>query len=218
MIKLPDVTLIALSSIKIPETIHALEISMREIEFADVKLVTDKEFQHAHIKRELCPLMDNVDKYNEYAFLHLGDHISTSHALIIQYDSWVIRPTLWRNDWLWWDYIGAGWKIVPDAYIANNGERVRVGNGGFSLRSKRLMTLPKEKGWELRSEQGWKNEDGNIVCYWRKEFLEMGIKYAPIDVAVHFSFENELEENCEVDSFGFHKNIRWGWQKEIPLK
>jgi len=60
-------------------------------------------------------------------------------------------------------------------------------------------------GWEVREEQGWKNEDGNICCYYRKEMLENGIKYAPLEVAVKFSYENTIPENVGVTPFGFHR-------------
>ena len=218
MINLPDVTLIALTSIKIPQTISALEKSYSGIKFGDVKLVTDKEFCHKNIKREVCPPMNNIDEYNYYCFVELGKHVDTTHALVIQHDSWILRHWLWDNDWLKWDYLSAPWPIVENSYIANNGERVRVGNGGFSLRSKLLMDIPKINNWGLRSEQGWSNEDGNICCYWRKEFLELKIKYAPVEVAARFSFENETPENREMDDiFGFHKNVRYSWIKELGL-
>lgn len=218
MINLSDVTLIALTSIKIPETIRALEYSYRGINFGAVKLVTDKEFCHAKIKKEYCPPMVNIDEYNRYAFLELGSHVDTSHALVIQHDSSIIYPESWDNNWLNFDYLGAPWCIPQDSfsYRANNGELVRVGNGGFSLRSKLLMGIPKICGWELREDHGFKNEDGNIVCYWRKEFLERKIKYAPVEVAARFSYENEVPENQNIDKFfGFHKNLRWSMAKEL---
>jgi len=215
MINLPDVTLIALTSIKIPETINAIEYSYFGIKFGDVKLVTDKEFHHAKIKREVCPPMNNIDAYNEYAFLHWGDHVQTSHALCIQYDGFVIYPNKWDFAWLNYDYIGSPWGIVENTYMANDGTRARVGNGGLSLRSQDLMRLPKMMGWELRQEQGYYNEDGNICCYHRSEMLQQGVKYAPVEVAARFAYENEVPENQGIKSFGFHKHLRKEWMEEL---
>lgn len=217
-IELPQVTLIALTSIKIPETIHAMEISMRGIDFGDVVLVTDKDFYHAKIRHDMCPPMNDINAYNEYCFLHLGEHVKTSHALVVQYDSWILRPQCWEDHFLDFSYIGAPWPVVENSYMANNGERSRVGNGGFSLRSAELMRMPSRKGWPLRQEQGYFNEDGNICSYYRKEFLEQGIKYAPVEVAARFSYENEVLENQGVSTFGFHKNLRVSWYGEVPLK
>jgi len=37
--------------------------------------------------------------------------------------------------------------------------------------------------------------------------LENGIKYAPIEVAAKFSYENDVPENKDIkDFFGFHKH------------
>lgn len=214
-IQLPDVTLIALSSIKIPETIRSLEYSMRGIDFGAVKLVTDVPFFHAKIKRENCEPMRNIDEYNDYCFRHLGNHVETDFALVTQYDSAVLNPNSWEDEWMTLDYIGAPFPLPTDdfSYRANNGEIVRVGNGGFSLRSKKLMDIPKKMNWELREDHGFKNEDGQLTTYYRKELLELGIKYAPVEVAAKFSFENNVQENVHIDKpFGFHKNIRAEWR------
>lgn len=215
MINLPDVTLIALTSIKIPETINAIECSYFGIKFGDVKLVTDKEFYHSKIRREYCPPMNDIDAYNEYCFLHLGDHVFTSHMLIVQHDGFVIYPNKWDDSWLRYDYIGAPFAIVPNAYVTDYGERVRVGNGGFSLRSSHMMRTPKLMGWKLREQQGWKNEDGQFTNYYRKEFLGLGFKYAPVEVAARFSYEVEVEENAGIKPFGFHKHLRKEWMEEL---
>lgn len=219
MINLPDVTLIALSSIKIQETINAMQFSMRGIDFGDAVLVTDVKFSHPTIRRENGPRMSNIDDYNVYAFKYLGLHVQTKYALVIQYDSCVIFPELWSDEWLRFDYIGAPWGLPIDdfSYRANNGEVVRVGNGGFSLRSQRLMRIPHIYDWKIREDHGYFNEDGNIVCYFRQEMLDLGIKYAPVEVAAHFSYENEVPENQGIKSFGCHKHIRWEWKEELGL-
>jgi hypothetical protein len=37
--------------------------------------------------------------------------------------------------------------------------------------------------------------------------LENGIKYAPIEVAAKFSYENDVPENMHIkEFFGFHRN------------
>jgi hypothetical protein len=120
-----------------------------------------------------------------------------------------LNPELWNNRWLEWDYCGAPWPVVENSYMANDGTRALQGNGGFSLRSKKICELPSKMKWELREEQGWKNEDGNICCYWRKEMLENGIKYAPVNVSSIFSYENPVIENNfgRIKTFGFHRNI-----------
>ena len=141
-------------------------------------------------------------------FLELGSYIQTSYCLYIQDHAKILDYTLWNDEWLQYSYIGAPWAIVPNAYMANDGTRSRVGNGGFSLRKSDVMNIPKENHWYLREEQGWKNEDGQICCYWRKEMLENGIRYAPIEVAAKFSYESPVKENNygKIKTFGFHRN------------
>jgi hypothetical protein len=37
--------------------------------------------------------------------------------------------------------------------------------------------------------------------------LDNGIKYAPLDVACKFSYENTIPENIGIKPFGFHRNM-----------
>lgn len=209
-LNIPDVTVIAVSSIFLKETIDALEFSCNNINFGEVKLVAHykPDFLPQNIKYEYCNKLNNIDDYNEYIFINLFNHVKTPYALLIQHDGYVINYKKWSNEFLEYDYIGAPWMWMSNSYICyDTGEHVRVGNGGFSLRSSKLLRLPKEKGWYLKEEQGWKNEDGNIACYWRKEMLENGIKYAPVEIAARFSYENDVPENLNIkEFFGFHKN------------
>ena len=209
MIDLKDVTLLAISSIRIPGMIQSLEICSKEINFGVIKLISHERpnFLPEYIQFEQCSQIKDIDDFNYYMFLEMGKHVSTSHCLIVQDHAYILNPEKWNNAWLNYDYIGSPWRIVENSYISNDYTRSRVGNGGFSLRSKKLLDLPKKMGWNLREEQGWKNEDGNICCYWKKEMLSKGIKYAPLELAVHFGFENVIEENKYIKPFGFHRNL-----------
>ena len=138
----------------------------------------------------------------------MSRYVPTSHCLLIQYDSCIINPELWDDSWLQYDYIGAPWPYKDDAYIIDEtGEHIRVGNGGFSLRSKKLLDAPERFNLRLTHKQGYYNEDSNICEYHRKELLALGIKYAPIEVAAKFSYENDVPENKDTKTFGFHKNL-----------
>jgi hypothetical protein len=212
MIDLPDVTLIAASGTNIDKTIGALLWSCKNINFTSVKLITHQKPDNLpeNIEFEQSSfIMNSYNKYNEYMFLEMEKHVNTSHCLVIQHDGFVIHPDLWNNEWLSIDYLGAPWAIRENAYMANNGERARIGNGGFSLRSRFLLGLPKKLGLYLTQEQNYFCEDGNINCYWRKELLNAGIKYGTIKMASHFSFETEVEENKTIlETFGFHAHLR----------
>lgn len=205
--KLDNVTLIAVTGTDALATIESLRKCYSLLDFAEVKLVTDQiKICNDHniiIEYPSHPL-NSYYNYNNYTFRELGDHVQTSHCLLVQYDSWILRPELWDDGWLQYDYIGAPWPIKENSYICHDlNERVRVGNGGFSLRSKKLLDIPKQYNIPLTQEQGYFNEDGNACVYHRKQLLELGIKYAPIEVAAVFSHELDVAES--VLSFGFHR-------------
>jgi len=210
-IQIPDVTLLAVSSIKIPETILALQKSYTYIDFGCVKLITHEcpDNLPDEITFEKCPELNDIMKYNRFIFKELYQYVNTSHCLVIQYDSWVLNPELWDNDWLQYDFCGAPWEWRTNSYLTDGGERVRVGNGGFSIRSRILLSAPKKLGLELEQRQGYWNEDGNLTVYHRDKLLSYGIKYATVEVAARFSYENPVPENNfgKTKTFGFHKNM-----------
>jgi len=88
--------------------------------------------------------------------------------------------------------------------MTKKGEHVRVGNGGFSLRSKKLLDIPTKFNMPFLEDRGFYNEDGNICVYNRDFLLNFGIKYATIDVAAKFSREIFLPEYKDIVTFGFH--------------
>jgi len=84
------------------------------------------------------------------------------------------------------------------------GNLISVGNGGFSLRSKRLLKLPTELNIQWRWYYGYCNEDGFISVYNRHILEEHGCRFAPVEIAVLFSHETEFEETKNIRPFGFH--------------
>jgi Protein of unknown function (DUF5672) len=206
MLKIPNTTLIAVSSVKIEATIFALQASTAGIEFESVKLVTHDKPKDlpGSITYEQCPKINNLDEYSKFVIYDLTKHVETAHCLLIQHDGFVLRPEKWENEFLNWDYIGAPWKVSPDSYIDRHGEHIRVGNGGFSLRSKNLLEIPSKFSMPFLEERGFYNEDGNICVYNRDFLLSHGIKYAPVEVASRFSKESYIPEYANMETFGFH--------------
>lgn len=209
---LKDVTLLAYETR--PENTNNVILSLQKccesLDFYEVKLISDVKPNNLPdgIIWEYAPHINEINDFNRYMFLEVYKHVKSSHMLYVHDHSYILNYDLWDDNWLEWDYIGCPWKLMPDAYICHaTGEHVRNGNGGFSLKSYKIMSLPKEKGWELRQEQSYYNEDGNYCVYWRKEMLENGIKYAPVEVAARFAFENVVPENIGIKPFGFHRNL-----------
>jgi hypothetical protein len=208
MLELPNVTLIAVTSVKIGETLAAFYNSMKGVKFGDCKLVThyDDLVVPDGIKVEKCNRLPNINVWNYYVMYEMGRHIETDFCLLIHHDSFVLRPEKWEDKFIEYDYIGAPWPVIPDTYLTSKGERVRVGNGGFSIRSKRLCDAPKAHNIPFLEVRGHYNEDGNICVYNRDRFIELGMTFAPVDVAARFSQETQMSETEGILPFGFHRH------------
>ena len=217
---LEQTTIVCISSVNIKKSIYALWRSSRNIEFQSIKLVTNKKisYEPKWLTVELAydNALSSIDDYSFYCVYSLYRHIETDHVLVVQADGYVINSKKWNRNFLDFDYIGAPWKIRSDAYIDPFGNHQRVGNGGFSLRSKKLLEVPLTKDiiWNVNTGDFYKHmnvgeqaEDGIICVHNRHLYLEAGCKFAPFEVALNFSREQNLPENFNLKTFGFHKNI-----------
>ncbi len=193
MIELPRITLCAFGSTDIKGMEKALEYSSRGIKFGDVKLI-----QHP------C---NGIDEWNKNIVFELGGYISTDFALLIHPDGFVVNPESWQDSFIDYDYIGSPWPLPTDdfSYRDIHGVIQRVGNS-VSLRSKKLMDLPKKVGMDWRSFHGNSNEDGAICVNYRHIFEEHGCKFAPFELAVAFGRETPMWENENIDPFVFHRH------------
>lgn len=138
-------------------------------------------------------------QFNYWENYETWKYVTTSHALIVHLDGYILRPDLWDPAWLKLDYIGAPWPAAlnPD----------RVGNGGFCLKSRRLMNLVATSPYP-RGSQGDTPLPGDVlVCsYYRKSLEEQGMKFATVQQAAKFSVEVPVAET-PTETFGFHGQI-----------
>ena len=142
MIKLDNVTLFCISSDNISGALYALQKSMEGISFGSVKLITheDPGDLPEDIEFSQCYNIQSIHDYNYYCIYNLTKHITTDYCLLVQPDGYVIRPWKWNDDWFNYDYIGAPWRWEARSFVTPFGEHIAVGNGGFSLRDKKLMS------------------------------------------------------------------------------
>jgi len=192
MLKLPNVTLIALSGIghKSDENMKALFLSREGIEFGDIKYI------------QLGSIVD-IDSWNKAVIYELPKYVQTSHCLFIHGDGYVINPHLWKDEWLKYDWCSSPWPLPQDdySYRSESGKIQRVGNS-VSLRSKKLMKLVTTRPW--KSYYGNTNEDGFITCHNREWLESQGCKFMPFDEALDFGKEHELPEHKGRSTFLFH--------------
>lgn len=214
MLKLPNVTLAAMTSVNLPQTIKAMEYSMQGVTFADAVLITHKKpFRlPKSIRFSKTSRLNNIDDFNYKMVYELCDHIETDYALIVHADGFVVHPEMWRDDFLAYDYIGAPWPLPKEGdtttYRDKDGNLCRVGNS-VSIRSKRLMEFPKKENvpWEGEYAYGklWYHEDGFLCCKIRHLIEAAGMRIAPLDVAKYFSHEHMIPEIAGITPFCFHK-------------
>jgi len=187
-----DITLVAIDFKYHELTRQGLERTIAAVDPKEVVVVSDKNIMPGSTWVPAKP----VSGMEEYANLMLKwtwPLIDTEHALYVQWDGMATRPDLWDDEFLKYDYIGAPWPWKEEGF--------NVGNGGFSLRSRKLLrTCGFDSAIQLTKQEPVAED--NIIGQHNRAYLEFkyGIKFAPTDVAKRFSFE--LGDYRE--SFGFH--------------
>lgn len=205
-IEIEKATLVAVSSIKIKETIKALKKSMHGIKYKEVLLISDEKPENLpnNIKYKKCKRINSLDEYSFFMLYELHKYIKTEYAIIVQYDGYVINPKKWKNIFLEYDYIGALWP--KNMFFTSEGKNIRVGNGGFSLRSKKVLSFFHKLKIPFDNKGNkYLNEDGMICNYYRKKLENSGVKFANKKIASMWSRELFCDDYYRSDSFGFHR-------------
>lgn len=214
MINLPNVTLICVTSVKIEDSIRSLIHCANSIKFKEVKFVTHEDISIESVKVEKCRKLTSIEAYSHYMIYDLYKHINTDFCLTIQHDGFIVNSHLWTDEFFKYDYIGAPWPYTDSCYLDPYNNHIRVGNGGFSLRSKKLLNTSNIEHIPFASTMHGeyykhlnhfsKNED-NIICVHNHEIYEKyGNLFAPFEIALKFSKEKILPENKDLNTFGCH--------------
>lgn len=133
----------------------------------------------------------DINPYNLFVMKDIYRFIGTNHILFFQNDGYIRNPDAWDDSFLDYDYIGAPWPWEP--YKLNP-----VGNGGFSLRSKKLCNILGNDNFIPAAAP----EDVQICVHHRNYLIKnYDIKFAPFDVASRFSVE---WHDKYTNQFGFH--------------
>lgn len=194
MLELPDVTLCCVDTRSVPQAFYALRQCTTHARFGRVLFLgpePDRRYGEPPegIDWVTIPALTGIQDYNRIVLKDLAAHIHTSHVLIIQWDGFITHPELWREDFLSVDYIGPPWY--------HGGHPGMVGNGGFSLRSTRLL----DALTSLDKLDTTEPED-MVICVQRRAELERehGIRFGSLAMAQDFGCEYGDYRN----SFGFH--------------
>jgi predicted O-methyltransferase YrrM len=215
--KIEQVTIVCVTGVNILGALRSLLISSvrfnsEQVLFVNVWLPNFR-IGKFRFERPINSKLDSIEEYGKYVQFTLWKHIETDFALIVQADGWVLNGKRWNEDFKNYDYVGAPWPVSTEAYIDPDGNHQRVGNGGFSLRSFKLLELGSqlELVWDVTKDDYFKHfnvkpltEDGNICIHNRKKYESAGCIFAPLEVAARFSREHAIPEFVNPKTFGFH--------------
>lgn len=206
-LELDRITLIGIDCVDIERLVKAALICMNYCNFPKVKLLTNLEYKYIPgIEFINIKPVNSLQEYSLFVLSELTKYVDTEFALIFQHDGFILNPDAWTDEFLNYDYIGSPWndrfikyarKVQPTNYdfITN------VGNGGFSLRSKKLLEMTTDNdlvGFNIKIANA--GEDV-YICLWYGQILNaLGIKFAPPEIAEKFSVEFQKWNG----SFGFH--------------
>jgi hypothetical protein len=192
---LPQVTLVAVDTRAPLLAAQALLRSTAGIDFGRAIL-----FTHDWQPRRPLPGIEVVDcgdlgseaEYSHFILRLMPNWVRTSHVLVTQWDGFVIEPWAWTNTFLAYDYVGAPW---PDAR-----DDLAVGQGGFSLRSRRLLAA----GMDLRITEEHPEDEALTQTY--RELLERehGVRFAPLALARRFACESGTAGEPTFGFYGSH--------------
>jgi hypothetical protein len=200
-LQLPNVTLLGIDCVNVERLQAAMDASQIGIDFGAVKLLTSLPTNDPRLVT--IPHIGNIEDYSRFCIEDLGKYVDTEFVLMVQYDGFVLSAARWEPEFLQYDYIGAPlstktWTPLKDG---NTLPEYIVGNGGFTLRSKKFLDLCKQ----FVDEGKMPNliPEDVALCHWYKKlFEEQGMKYAPAELAMRFSVQENYGEY--VKPFGFH--------------
>jgi hypothetical protein len=234
----------------VEKSLRAMLIGMDQVDFKRAVLITDSsktdldQFKYVLMTNriEVCDMSvdlnenllnddTNREGFRDSFLTQVKKYMTDDFCLNFQHDSTIIDTGQWSDRFLEYDYIGAPWpiSIIQSSDMVNGRIKnlpTQVGNGGFSLRSRKFV----EESVGLESHH--KNEDLNtcIFNYWHLK--TKGVELADNVLAGQFSSEHPVPEIGKYfdrsllftyGSFGFHgefnsagmefiRNYNWGDQ------
>lgn len=205
-LNLSNVTLCGTDTIDVNRLLKVFAVCESYADFGAKKLFTNtsKAFVTESGIEVFPSNVASLHDYNHFNLKQLNDYVATDFVMVVEHDGFILNPAAWSDEFLKYDYIGAP--------LAVDGELV-VGNGGFSIRSKKLLELTQsDPHIQLGNKADHKyaeNEDWVISIVLRDYLESKGITFAPVDLAKQFSLESNQLRNYGWDGqFGWH-GLHW---------
>lgn len=162
----------------------------------------DCKFYSSKVSNCINKNINSIQEYSKFLIKDLNSEINSEFCLIIQKDGFPINLAAWTDEYLKYDYIGAPWYTQPWPLDET------VGNGGFSLRSKRYL----EESSKL-DYSGIDPEDVFLCRKMSKHLRSVGVKFAPHELAYKFSVEDLPYKG----QFGFHGKNTYFINKQFNI-
>ena len=188
-LQLPDVTIFTFcwGEEHVRKSLRSMLIGMDQVQFKRSVLITDSsktdlslfdrtinkyDIDVCDMSVDLSSNMSDDDKnrsgFCESFIQQTNKYILDDFCLNVQHDSTIIDIGQWDNRYLAYDYIGAPWPIhivQASDMVAGRIEKIPnvVGNGGFSLRTRKFVEESAKLGWDH------KNEDLNICLLYTSD-------------------------------------------------
>lgn len=163
-----------------------------------------------------------ITNYVHFFIKEINNFIDTEFMLIVQHDGMATKKEFWTDEFLEYDYIGAP-SMLNSPVITSSGYYHKKynldpnkkgwynGNGGFSLRSKKLLKaiasddrIPVHIDMVAHQTGISYNlpVDDGVICIICRDILEKdhGIKFAPVELAMQFACDEMRTPLC----LGFH--------------
>lgn len=191
MLNLKEVTLIGIDCVNLERLVDACNVSCTSINFGAVKMLSSLPSKDPRIIK-IDPIT-STEEYSDFCIKKLHAFVDTKYMIVFQYDGFILNPSSWTDDFLKYDYIGAPWYHLGP---------LRVGNGGFSLRSTKMMKFLSEN-WQ-KIDAKIHPEDVFISRFARPILEDNGFSFANEETASLFSKEGNEHSVVWNGEFGFH--------------
>jgi len=196
--------------IGIDSYIQIFELCSKEMKFEKIVLFTSAPGYTVDIPDNLSidfiqiPKL-SYDQFNTFCLKNVNEFVTTSHALFVQTDGFICNGSNWKDEYFEYDYIGQPWLNEGTnrfSWVIN--DENSVGEGGFSLRSKKLLELVSNI---VEDGKSYGQEDVFISSVIRNYLIENGCKFATPEIGTQFCAGlHNFNYNKLDSSFGFHAN------------
>lgn len=197
MLDLSRVTLLFVETRAHKVTKRVIDDCIARVNFGDILIFTDKPdlIPIPGARYIAVPDFPNKVEAGRFYYSKAMAHVETDFALMLEWDAGIFDETKWLPEFFSYDYIGAPWP-----YTISRG-RFDVGNGGFTLMSKKLGHFICQHAQDFPCVT-----DMDVCKKYREQYENAGFVWPNSDLASCFAWElGERNPN----HFGYHGAFTW---------